>query len=228
VTKILVVDDDAELVALLREYLHGEGFTVAAERDGPGGVRAVLEGGIELVVLDIMLPGLGGLDVLRTIRERSTVPVVMLTARGEEVDRIVGLELGADDYLPKPFNPRELVARIRAILRRGRAPQTAGGPLIAGDLELDPGTRQVRRAGQHIELTGTEFSLLERLVREAGSIVRRDVLYREVLGRRAASFDRSLDVHLSNLRRKLGPLPSGAERITTVRGVGYQYVKPGG
>jgi DNA-binding response OmpR family regulator len=224
--RVLIIDDDTELVGLLRQYLAGEGFEVLAERDGPGGARAACENVLDLVILDVMLPGLGGLDVLRAIRERSTVPVIMLTARGDDVDRIVGLELGADDYLPKPFNPRELVARIRAVLRRGRAGSGPLGPLAVGDLELDPGTRQVRRGKTPVELTGTEFSLLERLVREAGTIVRRDALYREVLGRRPAAFDRSLDVHISNLRRKLGPLPMGGERITTVRGIGYQYVRP--
>jgi DNA-binding response OmpR family regulator len=228
VARILVIDDDAELLALLREYLEGEGFVVSTERDGEGGVRAALDGRPELVVLDVMLPGLNGFDVLRRVRERSAVPIIMLTARGEDVDRIVGLELGADDYLPKPFNPRELTARIRAVLRRGRVP-AAGmtGPLVVGDLELDAGARQARRGGEPVELTGTEYSLLERLVREAGSVVRRDVLFREVLGRRAVSFDRSLDVHISNLRRKLGPLPDGRERIKTVRGMGYQYVRQG-
>jgi DNA-binding response OmpR family regulator len=228
VARILVVDDDAELLTLLREYLEGEGFAVSTERDGEGGVRAALEDGPELVVLDVMLPGLNGFDVLRRIRERSAVPVIMLTARGEDVDRIVGLELGADDYLPKPFNPRELTARIRAVLRRGHAaPAGGGGLLVVGDLRLDPGARQARRGDEAVELTGTEYSLLERLVREAGTVVRRDVLFREVLGRRAVSFDRSLDVHVSNLRRKLGPLPDGRERIKTVRGMGYQYVRPG-
>jgi two-component system response regulator CpxR len=222
-TRVLVVDDDAELCELLREYLQGEGFAVEAVGDGERGAAAALEGTADLVVLDVMLPGLSGFDVLRRIRAHSTLPVIMLTARGEDVDRIVGLELGADDYLAKPFNPRELAARIRAVLRRGAA---AGGPTVVtvDDLELDAGARRVRRAGEAIELTGTEFSLLERLVRAAGTVVRRDALFREVLGRRAAAYDRSLDVHLSNLRRKLGPLPGGGERIATVRGVGYQYV----
>jgi two-component system response regulator CpxR len=151
----------------------------------------------------------------------------MLTARGEEVDRIIGLEMGADDYLPKPFNPRELAARIRAILRRISAAVATGEPEVlgAGDLAMDLGTRGVRSAGAEVELTGAEFAVLETLVRAAGTVVTRDDLSRRALGRRASAFDRSLDVHLSNLRRKLGPLPDGGERIKTVRGVGYLYVK---
>lgn len=227
-TRLLVVDDDVELVALLREYLEGEGFAVAAAHDGEAGIRAASEGAPDLVVLDVMLPKLGGFDVLRRLRERSPLPVVMLSARGEEVDRVVGLELGADDYLPKPFSPRELVARIRAVLRRGHTPASPPDVLTAGDLELDRGTRVLRVAGKPVELTGTEFSILELLVRDAGKVVRRDLVYREVLGRRAASYERALDVHVSNLRRKLGPGPDGGERIKTVRGLGYIYVRGGG
>jgi two-component system response regulator CpxR len=225
VTRILIVDDDAELVALLGEFLESEGFAIASAGDGERGARAALDERPDLVVLDVMLPGLGGFEALRRIRERSAVPVVMLSARGEEVDRVVGLELGADDYLAKPFSPRELAARIRAVLRRGRATATGESALAVGDVELDPGARRVRRAGEEMDLTGTEFTLLERLLREAGALVRREDLYRDVLGRRAGGFDRSLDVHVSALRRKLGPAPSGGERIKTVRGVGYQYLR---
>jgi DNA-binding response OmpR family regulator len=224
--RLLVVDDDAELTALLGEYLAGEGFEVIAAGDGESGVRAALEGSPDLVVLDVMLPRLNGFDALRRIRERSAVPVIMLTARGDEVDRIVGLELGADDYLAKPFNPRELAARVRAVLRRSHGQLPGGaGRVVVGDLEVDPSARQVRRGGEKVELTGTEFSLLALLAREAGNVVTRQVLYREVLGRRPLAYDRSLDVHVSNLRRKLGPLPGGEERIKTLRGVGYQYVR---
>jgi len=228
VTRILIVDDDAELIELLRDFLAEEGLESTSAGDGEDGVRAALEGGCDLVVLDVMLPRLNGFDALRRIREASAVPVIMLTARGQEVDRIVGLELGADDYLPKPFNPRELVARIRAVLRRGRQSAPSGAALVVGDLRLDPGARRVQRGGEAIEVTGTEYSLLEALVREAGKVVRRDVLFREVLGRRPVPYDRSLDVHVSNLRRKLGALPDGGERIKSVRGVGYQYVRTGG
>jgi DNA-binding response OmpR family regulator len=228
VTRILIVDDDQELVALLSEYLEREGFSVLAAGDGERGARAALEQAPDLVVLDVMLPAVNGFEALRRIRERSGVPVVMLSARGEEVDRVVGLELGADDYLPKPFSPRELAARVRAVLRRSRAgadPGAPAAPLAVGDVELDAGARRVRRAGEAVELTGTEFTLLERLLREAGAVARREDLYRDVLGRRPSAFDRSLDVHVSALRRKLGPLPDGGERIKTVRGVGYQYVR---
>ena len=225
--QVLIVDDDAELIILLRDYLAEEGFTVASAGDGESGARAAVESAPDLVVLDVMLPRLSGFDALRRIRERSTVPVIMFTARGEDVDRIVGLELGADDYIPKPFNPRELVARIRAVLRRGRSPAAAGGaPIVVGDLRLDPGGRRALRDGQPVELTGTEYSLLEVLLREAGTVVKREALFREVLGRRPVPYDRSLDVHVSNLRRKLGPLADGGERIKSLRGVGYQYVRP--
>jgi len=227
-TRLLVVDDDVELVALLREYLEGEGFAVAAAHDGEAGLRVASEGAFDLAVLDVMLPKLGGFDVLHRLRERSSLPVIMLSARGEEIDRVVGLELGADDYMPKPFSPRELVARIRAVLRRGHAQISPPDVLAVGDLELDRGTRAVRVAGRAVALTGTEFSILELLVRDAGKVVRRDTVYREVLGRRAASYERALDVHVSNLRRKLGPGPDGGDRIKTVRGLGYLYVRSGG
>jgi two-component system response regulator CpxR len=228
---VLIVDDDAELCELVAEYLEGEGFDVDAVHDGLRGVERCLESEPEIVILDVMLPGLGGFAVLSRIREHSRVPVIMLTARGEDVDRIVGLEMGADDYLPKPFNPRELVARIRAILRRASdadRPDDEAALLTVGDLEMDLGARRVQSGGVEADLTGAEFSILETLIRSAGSVVSRDQLSREALGRRASAFDRSLDVHLSNLRRKLGPLPEGGDRIKTVRGVGYLYVKPSG
>jgi two-component system response regulator CpxR len=224
--RILIVDDDVELCELVSEYLEDEGYQVVAEHDGSSAVTSAVEGDVDLVVLDVMLPGLGGFDVLREIRLRSQVPVIMLTARGEDVDRIVGLELGADDYLPKPFNPRELVARMRAVLRRVERSPDETEVLHVGDLALDIGARVARRADEEVMLTGIEFGLLEVLVRAAGTVVERDELSRTVLGRRASSFDRSLDVHLSNLRKKLGPLGDGGERIKTIRGVGYQYVRP--
>ena len=228
---ILIIDDDAELCELVGEYLEDEGFEVEFVHDGAAGVERCLATVPELVILDVMLPGLGGFAVLGKIRETSKVPVIMLTARGEEVDRIVGLEMGADDYLPKPFNPRELVARIRAILRRvrGDAEPTGEAAVISiDDLEMDIGARRVRCAADEVDLTGAEFAVLEILVRAAGTVVSRDELSRQALGRRASAFDRSLDVHLSNLRRKLGALPDGGDRIKTVRGVGYLYVKPSG
>jgi len=224
-----MIDDDVELCELVSEYLEDEGFTVDSVHDGPSGFERCLASQPDLVILDVMSPGLGGFEVLNKIRQTARVPVIMLTARGEEVDRIVGLEMGADDYLPKPFNPRELVARIRAILRRAgddadSSPEAV--VLSVGDLEMDVGARRVVNSSGEVELTGAEFSVLEILVRSAGTVVTRDELSRQALGRRASAFDRSLDMHLSNLRRKLGPLPAGGERIKTVRGVGYLYVRP--
>ncbi len=231
--RILVIDDDAELCELLADYLSPEGFSVETANDGRSGAERALSGELALVVLDVMLPEMNGFEVLRRIREHSRVPVLMLTARGDDVDRIVGLEMGADDYLPKPFNPRELVARIRAIQRRTEASAQREGqavatvePLAVGDVELDPGTRSVRRSGEAVELTAVEFSLLEILLRRAGQVVEREELVRTVLGRRLSPYDRSIDVHVSSLRRKLGHEVAGMERIKTVRGVGYQYALP--
>lgn len=229
-TKVLIIDDDEDLCDLVAEYLQSEGLEVEAVHDGVSGAARCIDVEPDLVILDVMLPGLGGFEVLSRIRERSKVPVIMLTARGDEVDRIVGLEMGADDYLPKPFNPRELVARLRAIFRRtSEETATEEASLYSvGDLRFDLGAREVRCGDTLVELTGAEFMILEILVREAGSVVGRDELTRQALGRRSSAFDRSLDVHLSNLRRKLGPSPEGGERIKTVRGVGYVYVKHGG
>ncbi len=214
----------------MAEFLGQEGFTVTAVHEATAGVESALAEDFHLIVLDVMLPGMSGFDVLRRIREHSDVPVVMLTARGEEVDRIVGLEIGADDYMPKPFNPRELAARMRAILRRvdggSIGAETAPRPLAVGDLSLDLGARVVRRGQVLVTLTGIEFAVLEILIRSAGQVVSRDELSRSALGRRASTIDRSLDVHVSNLRKKLGPLANDMERIKTVRGVGYQYVLP--
>lgn len=222
--RVLVVDDDVELCELLERYLGSEGFEVGSVHEGESGVREALGGGADAVVLDVMLPGFDGFEVLRRIRARSKIPVIMLTARGDDVDRIVGLEIGADDYLPKPFNPRELAARLRAVLRRtgstagGVAP---GGLLRVEDMELDLGARAVFVGGKPVRLTSTEFSLLELLAANAGTVVTREELSLRVLERRPNPFDRSLDVHLSNLRRKLGPRPDGGDRIKTVRARGY-------
>jgi two-component system, OmpR family, response regulator CpxR len=219
--KILIIDDDRELCELVREYLATEGLRAEAVHNGRDGAARALSGDFDLVVLDVMLPILNGTQVLQKIRATSRIPVVMLTARGEDVDRIVGLELGADDYLPKPFNPRELAARIRAVLRRTRQPQTPGAlPLIrVGDIELDAGARRATRKGTALPLTTLEFDLLQVLLESAGSVVNRNEIARRVLGRDFDPLDRSIDVHVSNLRRKLG----APEKIKSVRGVGYQY-----
>jgi DNA-binding response OmpR family regulator len=226
--RVLIVDDDVELCELVSEYLSGEGFEVEAVHDGNEGLKRSLTGEHVLVVLDIMLPGMNGLDVLRNLRKQSRIPVLILTARGDDVDRIVGLEIGADDYLPKPFNPRELMARVRAILRRshGDTQSAAGEKVTVGDVELDPASRVVRRAGDPVELTSVEFALLEALMRAAGQVVTREQLAQNVLGRRFMPYDRSIDVHVSKLRRKLGDQSADAERLKTIRGVGYVFTRP--
>jgi DNA-binding response OmpR family regulator len=221
--QVLIVDDDIELCRLLGERLSSEGFALEAVHDGPRGLERVLSQEHALVILDLMLPGMGGLDVLRRVRNQSPVPVLILTARGEDVDRILGLEIGADDYLPKPFNPRELIARIRAILRRTSRIAPAGGSVIVGDVQLDPAAREVRMDGVQIDLTSVEFSLLESLLRDAGHVVTREHLTETVLGRKLGPFDRVIDVHISNLRKKLGRT-HGEERIKAVRGSGYVFV----
>jgi DNA-binding response OmpR family regulator len=227
--QILVIDDDTELCELVAEYLEPEGYRVEAVHDGEAGVGRALSDEHALAVLDFMLPGMNGFEVLRQIRAQSRLPIVMLTARGDDINRIVGLQLGADDYLPKPFNPLELVARINAVLRR-----TLGKPgsepnretLTVGDVEMDNGTRTVRRGGAVVELTVVEYSLLETLLRSPGRILEREALVKEVLHRELSPFDRSLDTHVSNLRRKLGQKMNGVDRIKTVRGVGYIYASP--
>mgnify|MGYP000046820275 FL=1 len=219
---ILVIDDDPGLRDLLAEYLAAHGFHPVTASDGPTGLAAAEAGGHDLVVLDIMLPGMDGLSVLRELRTKGVhVPVIMLTARGDEVDRIVGLEIGADDYLSKPFNPRELVARIQAVLRRSQAGPSADGPLRAGPLTVDPDRRSVTLAGTEIDLTTTEFELLRVLVQRAGRVVPREQLMELARGEAYAAFDRSVDVHISHLRRKLGDPPRQPRLIKTVRGVGY-------
>ena len=225
---LLVVDDDTELCQLLSEYLVPEGYDVESVHSGMEGVERALSGDHALVVLDVMLPDVRGFEVLRRLRARSRMPVLMLTARGNEQDRILGLEMGADDYLPKPFNPRELCARIEAILRRSGNDASAldvriPGDLIVDDVSINRGSRAVRRGGETIELTTVEFDLLEALLRSAGTVIPRDELVRTVLNRSFSPIDRSIDTHVSNLRRKLGPGPDGLDRIKSVRGVGYQY-----
>ena len=226
---VLVIDDDVGLCELVAEYLEPEGYKVEAVHNGEAGVERALSGEHSLAVLDFMLPGINGFEVLRRIRARSRLPVVMLTARGDDADRIVGLEIGADDYLPKPFNPRELVARINAVLRRARpaddqeVSKETFGRLVVGDVEMDTGTRVVRRAGETVELTVVEYDLLEMLLRAPGLVVTREALVKSVLHRSLSPFDRSIDMHVSHLRKKLGHRVQGVERIKTVRGVGYIY-----
>ena len=229
--KILVIDDDAELCELVGEYLESEGFEIDAEGSGDHGADRALENDYDLIILDVMLPGINGFEALRRIRAKSDVPVLMLTARGDDVDRIVGLEIGADDYLPKPFNPRELVARIHAILRRSRARAGADEPppaekVTVGDVKLDTGSRTVTREGIPVRLTAMEFDVLEVLLRNAGRVVGRESLVEQVLGRQYSPYDRSIDVHVSNLRKKLGHKVDGMERIKSVRQVGYLYSSP--
>ena len=225
--RVLLVDDDIELCEMLAEYLGTEGFAVDAAHDGESGTQQALSGNYEVVVLDVMLPKRNGFESLQRIRAESQTPVLMLTARGDDIDRIVGLEMGADDYLPKPCNPRELVARLRAILRRTQLPPigtTDAGmeTLCIGSLEVHPASRRVVRAGEILALTSAEYNLLELLVRNAGRVVTKEILSEQALGRKLARYDRNIDMHVSKLRRKLGQGPDGQPLIQTVRGVGYQ------
>lgn len=239
---VLVIDDDRELCALLKDYLEPIGYSVTIEHTGPAGVERALDGDatFQAVILDVMLPGMDGFEVLRRIRARSGVPVLMLTARGEETDRIVGLEMGADDYLPKTFSPRELLARLRAVMRRTSAlpvsparPGANGGrleeqaELIVGSLRVDPGLRLAVLDDKPLKLTALEFNLLESLVRARGRVRTREHLI-ETLGERMYDgLDRSIDVHIVSLRRKLGDDPKNPRYIKTVRAVGYQLIMPG-
>ena len=223
--RLLVIDDDAELSRLVTRFLSREGFAIDWVPGWTSGMERTLAKDYALILLDVMMPAADGFEVLRRIRQGSRTPVLMLTARGDTHDRIRGLEMGADDYLPKPFDPAELAARIRAILRRSSR-QAPAAALAVGDLELDGGDRTVRRAGAAVDLTTVEFDLLEALMRVAGSTVSREDLVRDVLGREFSPFDRSIDTHVCNLRRKLGPLEDGGERIKGVRGAGYLYVSP--
>jgi len=218
--RLLVIDDDERLRSLLAEYLGGRGYAVDTVATGEAGLAALEREHFDLVVLDLMLPGIDGLEICRRIRGSSSIPIVMLTARGEDMDRIVGLELGADDYLPKPFNPRELLARVQAVLRRAR-----GAPepelLQVGSLSLDPARRTAFMGEQELELTSTEFDILRTLVAAAGRVVPRERLMEAARGADFASFDRSVDVHVSHIRRKLGDDPRRPKLVKTVQGVGY-------
>lgn len=222
---VLLVDDDVELAEMLGDYLAQDGFVVSTLHDGASAVEAARSGQFAIAVLDVMMPGLSGIEVLRRIRAESAMPVLMLTAKGDDLDRIIGLELGADDYVPKPCQPRELAARLRAILRRVQLPaENAHAAIVVGDLRIHPGQRRVERAGIAIELTSTEFNLLEALARNAGRPVSKGELSEQALGRPLARFDRSIDVHLSSIRHKLGPLADGRSCIQTVYRLGYQLI----
>jgi DNA-binding response OmpR family regulator len=227
-TRALLIEDDARLAALVREYLAGQEIDVSVAGDGERGLQALKREAFDVVLLDLMLPGLDGLEVCRRIRARpewARLPLIMLTARGDDVDRVVGLELGADDYLPKPFNPRELLARIRALLRRA-APAPAGGErLRLGELEIDFGAREVAVRGARQSLTHYEFELLACLARAAGRVLSREQLLDALRGEELDAFDRSIDVHVSRLRAKLERDPREPRYIKTVRGVGYMLVR---
>lgn len=229
-SRILLADDDIELCEMLKQYLEVEGFEVATAHNGEDALEQARVGSYDLMVLDVMMPKLNGFDVLRELRKASLMPVLMLTARGEDMDSIIGLELGADDYLPKPCNPRVLIARIGAILRRAsKLPQqldeeVTPETLLLDDLEIHTGSRQVILNGREIIMTSTEYRVLEVLLRKAGHVVSKQELSEQALGRELTRYDRSVDMHVSNVRKKLGPLLNGDDRIKTVRGVGYQYI----
>lgn len=219
---LLVIDDDTGITELLSEYLGARGYRVEVAPDGPSGLERLARGGVDLVVLDVMMPGMDGFEVLRTVRREGDQPVIMLTARGDDFDRIVGLELGADDYLPKPFNPRELLARVQSVLRRSGARSTERDPVLrAAGIRIDPARRECSVDGTPVVLTTTEFDLLHALVAAAGRVVPRDRLMGEARGEAWAAYDRSVDVHVSHLRKKLGDDPRSPRRIKTIRGVGY-------
>ena len=223
---ILLIDDDVEFVALLKEYLQREGFDVAGAHDGETGIAMALSGRYQIVVLDVMMPRLNGIDVLKQIRKHATLPILMLTAKGDDSDRVVGLELGADDYVSKPCTPRELTARLRAILRRTQmSAATDAQQLLVGALTMWPEQRRAAWSTKPLQLTSTEFGLLEVLARNAGRTVSKSELSERGLGRPLTRFDRSIDVHLSSIRRKLGSMPDGRSCIQTVFRKGYQLVK---
>jgi DNA-binding response OmpR family regulator len=224
--QVLLIDDDVELVGMFSEYLEQEGFLVTCVHNGADGAREALSGRHAIAILDVMMPGVTGIDALRTIRAGSRMPVLMLTARGDDADRILGLELGADDYVAKPCTPRELTARVRAILRRTQATEAAPGAVISvGKLTMYPEQRRATWNGAPVDLTSTEFNLLEVLARNAGRAVSKNELSEQGLGRPLARFDRNIDVHLSSLRHKLGPLADGRSCLQTIYRQGYQLIR---
>lgn len=224
---ILLIDDDRDLGAMLKEFLSGDNLNLTFRHNGEDGLDEFANGKFDLLILDIMMPGISGLDVLKRIRQTSAVPVIMLTARGDDIDRIVGLEIGADDYLPKPFNPRELLARIKAILRRSQPQGTKTQRLKIGDISLDPRTRRATVNSTKLELTGTEYEILRSLLETPGEVVSKEHLSERALGRRLLPYDRSVDTHISNLRGKLERAGNKNATIQNQRGVGYLLI-PGG
>jgi two-component system alkaline phosphatase synthesis response regulator PhoP len=229
VKTVLVVDDEPKIVDVVREYLEHAGFAVRTAGDGPAALERARALAPDLVVLDLGLPGLDGLDVARQLRRSSRVPVIILTARGDEVDRIIGLELGADDYLVKPFSPRELVARVRAVLRRVDEREAAGGdePIVRGDVVVDPARRRVTVAARPVELTPTEFDLLAHLARQPGRVFTRAQLLTAIHGVAVESYERAVDAHVKNLRRKLEPDPRHPRYVLTAHGIGYRFTDDG-
>ncbi|EYF01682.1 response regulator transcription factor [Chondromyces apiculatus] len=223
--RILLIDDDARLHELLASYLEQNGFSVTGAPDGPRGLAALSAGTFDAILLDVMMPGMDGIEVVRRVRAKSSIPILMLTARGEEADRVVGLEMGADDYIAKPFSPRELLARLRAVLRRGRAEAGGGERLVVGEIVIDVPGRVVTMAGKAAELTGIEFDILVALARRAGRVVPRDALLEEAGRSDVHVGERTVDVHISHLRQKLGDDPRSPKLIKTVRGVGYVLAK---
>lgn len=224
--KILLVDDDVELTALLKDILSLEGYHVVEANNGIEGLDAITDD-LDLILLDIMMPKMNGMDMLRKLRETNEIPVLMLTAKGEEIDRVIGLELGADDYLPKPFSDRELLARIRAILRRtqSKTKENSSSRIKYQGIEIFVGKQEAYNHGELLDLTGTEFGLLSQFIQKPGEIISKEELSLEVLGKRLAPFDRAIDMHVSNLRKKLPPLSEGKPRIKTLRGRGYLFVE---
>jgi DNA-binding response OmpR family regulator len=223
--RVLLVDDDIELTTLLKEYLLEEGFAVSTADEGRTALALVASNSVDIVVLDIMMPQMNGVELLQRIRRSSTVPILMLTAKGDDADRIAGLNLGADDYVPKPCSPGELAARLRAILRRAGRSDVNPEILRAGDLVLHPASRGAEWRGKPLELTGTEFCLLEVLARNAGQLVSKQEISRQALGRTLTPFDRRIDVHISSVRQKLGSREDGQSWIQSVRGQGYQLLQ---
>jgi len=219
-SRVLIIDDDTELTGMLAEYLESEDFMVDQVHDGLAGVTQAQNNSYDAIVLDVMMPKMDGFSVLRELRPTNTTPVIMLTAKGEDIDRIVGLEMGADDYLPKPCNPRELIARIKAVLRRTQLAPPVQDEIISGDLKVVPKARKAYLSDEELPLTSSEYNLLEALARQVGLVVDKETLSEQALGKKLTAYDRSIDMHMSKLRQKLGD--DEQQLIQTVRGMGYQ------